>query len=234
MRLLFRGFGIGIALLAAGCKGKYVTYTKQVNLATTIAIRENQPFNKSAAINLADLAKAKADIPSSAMVKSLHITALSITWTVLPTTDASDLDVELLIQEPGSGQTIISKKKTVGTLFTDVRTTLEVLPSATVQNALNTLRNQLNDLLEGDATVTFSAGLRGTPRGGRVDLDIAPVLTLSITYLVCEKASSPLVAMSSGDCNTADPDLRRAMDERAALRTRAPLPRGGGGWVSQR
>lgn len=200
MSRFFGWLGLASALLAPACRGKYVTISKPVTLGTTLNIREGGQFTKFAAINFADLAKAKSDIPNNAEIKSLVITALGISYTVLPTTDAATMQVGLLIKNAAGQTTVISKTKTVGGLLTNVKNSLILAAAVGIQNDVNKLRDQLNAFLRSNANITFQIGIAGIPESGRLDIDMVANVILTVTYKSCESIPGTLLSLTGSEC----------------------------------
>jgi hypothetical protein len=194
---LLRGLGLLAITSLPACKYTIVPYVKEVTLRTVVPIRENANFTRLETVNLADLAEAKADFPGNATIDDIVITSLAVDLTVLPTTNAASLDFTLGIADAAGVQSPISREATIGTFFTDVATTIALLPDEAKAGELNKLRSELNQFLHSDAQTTMKIGFFGRPTGGRVDIDLTAVVELRVVARVCEKTPGNMLIESA-------------------------------------
>lgn len=203
MRTLIRMTALvgGLVCLQA-CDGRWVEYTTNVTVGKDYQIRQTGPFEEAGAFTLDDLSDLSNEIPDGAEILEATITFLDVEYNVLESTNATSLNVYIVLYDLAASTVILTNEKSVGNWVVGPRATLNVIPASTRLAEMTKIRNQVNAFIKNNEQVSLGLGVGGEAVGGAFNADMTARMHLFVRYRVCEEISTGLVASDLGECST--------------------------------
>ena len=196
----FRMMVLTLPVLAA-CDGRYVTYTANFNVDETIQIREEGAYSVGKLVSHQTFADIIDDIPDNAEIERVTITALAADLTILPSTNATSVDIAFSATDDGVDLESLSFSKNVNIAAAQVFLGLAFVADDKVRSKIEGIRNRINQMLAVREPIDgLILGLNGTVNGGRLDADANVKMKVSVTYRVCENIGGELMASEMSEC----------------------------------